>query len=446
LTADDASWSANGDRIAYSPPQNGPHENELWVAESNGSGSHKLLTESGITYGMRWSADGRAIRFSVYGDNGSSMSEVSSDGTGQHRLFPEGKQTAYANGKWTPDSRYFVFAKSSEQSWGRTDLWAIRESGRPFHADPVRLTIGPLWANNPLPSPDAKRIFFLGWVDRGELVRYDTRTDQWLPYLSGIAATHVDFSRDGKWVAYNSYPESALWRSAVDGSQKLQLISSSLQAMTPRWSPDGTQIAFTARGSGEPWRIYVESAEGGGLRELASGECGSHGKGDPNWSPDGVSLVFGCSWSDGSSALRVVDVRSGNVSVLPTTQGLWSPRWSPDGHYIAALSYSDPAKLILYDVKTHEQRQVFTPEGGAGWPDWSSDSMFVYVTANNGTEEYRVRIKDGKADRVADLTKMSFAPTEPNFGWVGLSPDGSLLATRNAGTIGEIYALDWDER
>ena len=448
LIANDASWSHDGDRIAYSPPFNGPHENELWVAESGGSGAHKLLTESGIIYGMRWSPDGRAIRFSVYSGSGSYMSEVLSDGTVDLRLLPEWKQTAYGNGRWNPDARYFIFAKSSEQSWGRTDIWAVRESrgsSRSSSHDLVRLTLGPLWANYPLPSPDGKRIFFLGWVDRGELVRYDTRTDQWLPYSSGIAASHVDFSRDGKWVVYTSYPESALWRSAVDGSQKLQLISSSLQAMNPRWSPDGTQIAFGAQGPGEPERIYVESREGGGLRELASGECGSHGKADPNWSPDGAYLVFGCSWSDGSSALRVVDVRSGQVSVLPGTQGLWSPRWSPDGQHVAALSYADPSKLMLYDVKTHAQREVFAPKGGAGWPTWSGDSVSVYVTANNGADEYRVRIKDGKADRVADLTKLSFAPTEPNFGWVGLGPDGSLLATRNAGTSPEIYALDWDE-
>lgn len=119
-------------------------------------------------------------------------------------------------------------------------------------------------------------------------------------------------------------------------------------------------------------------------------------------------------------------------------------RWSPDGHYIAALSFAEPPKLMLYDVKTHEQRVVFAPKGGAaGWPAWSRDSRFVYVDESFG-EEYRVQIKDRKADRVADL-KLSFAPTEPNFGWVGLGPDGSLLATRNAGTNTEIYALDWDE-
>ncbi|HEY2469275.1 MAG TPA: winged helix-turn-helix domain-containing protein [Terracidiphilus sp.] len=445
LIAGDASWSPNGDRIAYAAPPNDPHENELWVAESNGSGAHKLLTGSNLIYSVRWSPDGRAIRFSVYGETGSNMAEVSPDGTGQHRIFPDWTRTAYVSGRWTPDARYFVFAKSFEQSWGRMDIWALRESGRLSHVDPVRLTMGPLWANYPQPSPDGKRIYFLGWVDRGELVRYDTRTDQWLPYLSGLAATHVDFSRDGKWVVYNSYPEAGLWRSALDGSHKLQLITSSLQAMNPRWSPDGTQIAFAARGSGEPWRIYVESAEGGGLRELASGEC-VNGKGDPTWSSDGAYLLFNCSLGNGSSPLSKVDMRSGHVSVLPGTQGLWSPRWSPDGQYVAALSFADPSKVVLYDFKTHEQRVVFAPQGGAGWPTWSNDSLFVYATGNSGAEEYRVRIKDGKAEVVADLTKLSFAPTDPNFGWVGLGPDGSLLATRNAGTNTEIYALDWDER
>jgi hypothetical protein len=46
-----------------------------------------------------------------------------------------------------------------------------------------------------------------GWLPRGELVRYDSRSRQFAAFLSGISAGELDFSRDGKWVAYMSYPE-----------------------------------------------------------------------------------------------------------------------------------------------------------------------------------------------------------------------------------------------
>ena len=60
---------------------------------------------------------------------------------------------------------------------------------------------------------------------RGELVRYDSASHQFTPYLSGMSAMGVNFSRDGKWVTYVAYPEGTLWRSKVDGSERLQLTS-----------------------------------------------------------------------------------------------------------------------------------------------------------------------------------------------------------------------------
>ena len=72
-------------------------------------------------------------------------------------------------------------------------------------------------------SRDAKQFFAAGAQRRGELVRYDAKTREFLPYLGGISAADPTFSRDGKWMAYMSYPEHALWRSRSDGTDRLQL-------------------------------------------------------------------------------------------------------------------------------------------------------------------------------------------------------------------------------
>src|SRR3982751_6223444 len=76
---------------------------------------------------------------------------------------------------------------------------------------------------------------------------YDSRTKQFAPYFSGISAEGLAFSRDGQWVTYTSYPDGTLWRSKVDGSERLQLTFPPLRVLLPRWSPDGKQIAFNAR-------------------------------------------------------------------------------------------------------------------------------------------------------------------------------------------------------
>ena len=73
------------------------------------------------------------------------------------------------------------------------------------------------------PSADGKKLYAVGSQWRSELVRYDDRSGHFVPFLDGISIGDVNFSRDGEWVAYTTYPEGRLWRSRRDGSEKLQL-------------------------------------------------------------------------------------------------------------------------------------------------------------------------------------------------------------------------------
>src|SRR4051794_33249520 len=116
---------------------------------------------------------------------------------------------------------------------------------RTFRDKPTQLTAGPLNYQYPWPSKDGKTIYALGSSHRAELVRYDERNRQFAPYLAGISAEGVAFSRDGARVAYTSFPDGDLWRSRINGSEKRQLTFRPLRVFSPRWSPDGRQIAFS---------------------------------------------------------------------------------------------------------------------------------------------------------------------------------------------------------
>jgi len=329
---------------------------------------------------------------------------------------------------------------------GTRDLWAVRQTKRLFETAapiPVQLTTGPMKADLPEASADGHRIFFLGTLSNGELVRYDRKSDRWTPYLEGLAAMQLDFSRDGKWVTYARCPEGSIWRIALDGSDRLQLTAPPFFALNPRWSPDGTQIALFGGLPGEVHRLYVVPATGGVVRQLTHGEAGSSGDDDGSWSPDGASLAFGAQFGDPSVddrqrlALEIIDVKTQRISKLPGSQGLWSPRWSPDGRYIAALGF--PNRTWVYNVETRARTELTTI--GAGWPSWSRDSQYIYFESNANSVWYRVRIKDGRVERVASLSGLKM--TTASLGWAGLAPDGSLISTRDAGGT-EIYALDWE--
>jgi len=254
ILAHDASWSPDGRKIVYA---NG---NDLYVANRDGSDAHKLVTASGLTWWPRWSPDGQHLRFAALDTPQAALRlwEVSADGTNLHRVLPAWNNS-HCCGKWTADGNYFVFQALRDGKW---NLWAIREKASLFRRAgrvPVQLTDGPMDFGSPLPSKDGKRLFTGGTQRRGELVRYDATTQHFVPYLSGISVDWVDFSRDGAWVVYESFPEGCLWRSKADGSERLQLTFPPMHVLTPRWSPDGKRIAFMGHMPGGPWKIYVVS-------------------------------------------------------------------------------------------------------------------------------------------------------------------------------------------
>ena len=429
-----AAWSPDGQELVYFKGQ------ELHIAKSDGAEVGKLGVVTGTPSGPRWSPDGSRIRFNVQDASQSwTIWEISKDGMDLHALLP-GWHDGYCCGSWTADGKYFVFSS-------RGNIWAIREKTRAFQKatrQPVQLTTGPMQLENPLPSPDGKRLFAAGSQPRSEVVRYDSKSGHFLPYLEGISAEGLDFSRDGKWVAYVEYPEGTLWRANADGSERQQLTFAPLRAAMPRWSPDGKQIAFMGALPGKSERIYLMPSDGGTPQQVTNGESSADGDFDPAWSADGSSLAFSgapnVAPAGNKLLLRVLDVKTRRISALRGSEGLWSPRWAPDGNYIAALSH-DSGKLILYNFRT--QKQTEQPTEPINYFTWSRDSGFVYFdTLGTDPAFFRVRIRDRKIERVVNLN--GIRRTLGAFGpWTGLSPDGSLLLERDA-AASELYALDWD--
>jgi Tol biopolymer transport system component len=290
----------------------------------------------------------------------------------------------------------------------------------------------------------------IGGSPLGELVRYDAKSLQFLPYLPGLSAIQLAFSKDGQWVAYSIYPGGALWRSKVDGTERLQLTSPPLVGFQPQWSPDGKQIAFSTNEPGKPFHMYTVSAAGGAPKQLTNGE---RDEAFPNWSPDGNSLIFGnmSPEYDGAvpTAIHLLDLKTGQLTTLSGSAGYWSPKISPDGAFIAALSKA--GHLALFEWKTQKWTEFTqTPaitiacEECVNPPKWSHDGRYLYFESDAQGEPafYRVQIKTNKVERVASLANVK-RPSSQSFGaWTGLAPDDSPLALRDISSY-EIYAVDW---
>jgi len=351
-------------------------------------------------------------------------------------------------GKWTSDGRFYIFQTRRD---GRRDLWALPEAKsfpwRKREDKPIQLTAGPLSFHDPLPSKGSREIFAIGGSDRAEVIRYDSRSGQFVPYLSGISAEGLAFSRDGQWVTYASYPDGTLWRSKVDGSERRQLTFPPLRVLLPRWSPDGQQIAFNATLPGVAWNIYLVSSEGGTPQRILPSEQSQM---DANWSPDGNSLVFGTLREylavSNASPIYTIDLRSKRVSTLPGSSGLYSPRSSPDGRYVAAITTDRPFKLMLFDFATQKWTEAFGFE--MGYPSWSRDGKYIYFFQDSYKQDVRERIarfrlSDRKIENIVDLKNVGRRTTGTITAWFGLAPDDSPLFARDISNQ-KIYALEMD--
>ncbi len=435
LEGHSGSWSPDGSRLIVGKG------NDIFLAKSDGGDPRHLLTAAGTANDLRWSPDGLTLRFTVHDPrtNNRAIWQSSSDGSNLHPLLP-GWDSAPNEccGKWTADGKFFVFQAQRDDT---ANLWALNERGVLFRAasrEPAQLTTGPMNVGNPVPSRDGKKIFVQGWRPRGELLRYDSKAQHLVPYLSGISAMGLDFSRDGQWVAYNDASDGTMWRSKIDGTQKLQLVFPPMLAYLPRWSPDGKRLAFFGHPPGEPFQIYTVAAEGG-TPELIY-RAGTN-LADPTWSPDGKSLAFGeNSLNNQGSAVYLLDLATRNATKLPGSDGLYSPRWSPDGRYIAAITL-DSLHIKLFDLAA--QKWIELSNIFVAYPTWSRDGHFIYFDGILDSQEsyFRARIADGKLERIFSM--QGFQAAGGAFGnWSGLAPDESPLLVRDA-SIQEIYALDW---
>jgi eukaryotic-like serine/threonine-protein kinase len=424
-----AAWSPDGQRIVYADGQ------DLFLANSDGSESHKLYSGPDQALDLAWSPDGSVIRFSVGDITGprSALWQVSVTGKDPTPLLPGWNPPSVdCCGRWTSDGKYFVF-----QSKGV--IWARAEKGGWFgkaNSQPFQLTSGPMSFYAPVPSKDGKKLFVVGALARGELTRYDAKSGRLAPFLSGISADSVSFSRDGQWVAYVSFPDEILWKSKADGSQRIQLTYPPLTPVLPSWSPDGQQLVFYGLSPGKKTKMYLVASEGGTPRDIIPED--PQEEWDPTWSADGTKIAFGHGPSDPNSIIRIVDLKTNQVSTLPGSEGLFSARWSPDGRYLAALP-SASRSLMLFDFATKKWTEI--AKISLGFPNWSKNSDYLYfLHEENQPAVMRIRIRDHKIEPVADLK--NFRQIGFWSVWLGMAPDDSPLLLRDTGTQ-EIYALDW---
>ncbi len=431
ILAHDATFMPDGNGILYA---NG---NNLYLSNINGTQPTLYAALPGRAFWLRWDPAGDLLRFTILDPIAHTLSLwqlTPSDRTPRRILTDFNQPAGECCGVWTANGRSFVFQSSKG---GSNNLWELHSRST---TGPTRLTDGPLDFESPVADRTGNRIFFMGADSRGELESVSPGGD--LAPVKGFLANavRVDYTRDGKWVAWTD-TEGHLWRARSNGTEILQVTPDDLYPFLARWSPDGNRIAIMAREAGKAWQIYITSANGGDFIPLLHQERNAA---DPSWSPDGKSIVFGgtndeMGKDNSARSLRIVDVATGALHDVPGSTGLFSPRWSPDGRYIAALSL-DQRQVRLYTVATHTWTTL--PISSGADPIWSLDSrsLFVHASLDPAQPIDRISIPDGHVDEIVRLAD-SREHDAVDYVFGGLTLDNRpLIRTRTFS--GNFYSLD----
>ena len=397
---------------------------DWFIADKDGLNPHKLVSLPGNIGGVAAPPVAQRILIVQPRPGDRRLLEIEADGTGLREIR---KLTDERAPRWTSDERYIVYQSGNAS---RSDIWLLPMQTGLFRRPekPIRLTNGPLPYSLPTPSRDGKQIFVLGTKQHGELVRYDMKSRQFLPFLSGISATDPTFSRDGRWVVYASYPEHTLWRSRTDGTERMQLTFPPMDARFPVISPDGTKVAFFT----DKRELFVIDMQGGQPQKFADDAWAA------SWSPDGNYLLHPVLLPPFS--LHITDVRTGKSSDVPSSANMSGGYWLSQDTVM--VRNPKGTKFVIFNLKTQQWSDM--PVGISGdienfFP--SPEGKYLYYTTGGADPKaFRLRLADHQIETITSLKDLHRVV---NYGWtqINVAPDGSPIFTRDTG-YQEIYTLN----
>jgi Tol biopolymer transport system component len=420
LTTDPAvesapAFSPDGRRIAFRRGRG------VYVMSALGGAERKIGESNGNRLRLSWSPDGQYLALSDRDEpNGATGIFLLSVESGEKRrlttppadILPpwgdhvpsfssEGRNLAFIRARITPGMAAGIY---------RLPLTAERAPA----GEPRRVTSEDVGATSLDWTPDGRSIVFASPAGLMRISADSPGEPRPIP-VQGMEISQPSVARRAGRLAYTaSVFDMNLWRIASRGdAAPVKLIASTWLDITAEYSPDGTRIAFVSTRSGSP-EIWVSDREGANPTQLTF-----FGGGSPRWSPDGRWIAFGV-FLEGHFVPHVMPADGGKPRRLLTDRSRSNqtrPAWSPDGRWIYFASDRTGEMQIWRMPATGGTAQPLTRKGGRDpWP--SADGAFVYFVQNFNPGIWRVPAGGGEETQVLPSGRI---------GWWAVSATGIYL-------------------
>jgi hypothetical protein len=244
------------------------------------------------------------------------------------------------------------------------------------------------------------------------------------PALTLLETYDAAFSPDGQQIAFTARitrasgdPYEEIGIVDVEGGS-IALITTLLASNTDGvcWSPDGTQIAFESNTDGD-YDIYVMNANGGAPENLTSDNAGPDR--DPTWSPDGEFLAFASDReSPGFLDVYRMGVDGSDAVRLTQNANSFAPAWSPDGSMIAFISNRNQDNDLFLMNADGTNEHVLTASDGIAEdrdPTWTPDGRLITFSSNRDSGEFDIYAIQPSGAGVRQITSHLGHTRYPNW-------------------------------
>jgi Tol biopolymer transport system component len=383
----------------------------------------RLTTNPAADFSPTWSPDGRYIAFSRFSESEKGIFIVPALGGTERKLISadwEGIPRP-ASVVWSPDGKYIAYLdrRSPETPFG---IWLLSVANleRRELTSPPQQNVGD-WI--PAFSPDGQTLAF-----NRESSAYVC--DIYLVPIGGGEPKRITFdnhdigglawSADGRDIVFQSYGggEYRFWRIPVTGGTPERLSLGGNNSCCPTISRQGHHMAYV-QGSfyQNIWKIEMPKPDGQSIppTRLFASTMIQQG---PQYSPDGKRVVFQAGWSGGGGANTEIwscDSDGRNPLKLTSLESYsGTPRWSPDGRYIAFDSRMEPPRSAIYVISAEggKARRVTTGTADDVVPSWSRDGRWIYFASNRTGENQLWKVPAEGGEAVQVTKKGGFAAFE----------------------------------
>lgn len=411
------SWSPDGHRIIFPDGKSATRRSAIFSLDLQSMSSQQITAPSNLLdgdYCPVFSPDGNHIAF-VRGSEGfvRDIYVMPASGGEPSRLTSDNRYVSSL--AWTNDSRSIVF--SSNRS-GRFGLWQVSVEG----GQPERLPVG---------GDDA----FAPAIAHSGALAYVQRFAKWSLIRASIAApgetstllTSIEqesaprYSPDGSRIAFQSWRSGTpeIWTIGSNGAGIVKVTSfGGPLTGSPAWSPDGRKIAFDSRRKGHS-HIYVVSDSQGQPDQVTDGDFNDI---LPSWAHDGRSIYFSSNRS-GSFEIWKLRLSNGTPQQI-TSHGGFLAEDSEDGKWLYYTKSDAPGVFRMSLEKGAEEILLAQPAVGY-WGFWDKSGDEIFYLDSTGPSLNVFDIRTHRSRQIAKLKRMP-----PPFSGVTVAPDRkSLLYT-----------------